>query len=125
MILHVLTVLHHAGDHEGLEEGLCELLQGLDGVQGLLHHLGAKEAGLSHCDECRHCRSVSKHLSCNNATLHHHGAPGVRLLEADGAGDVSLSDKAGDISTGHLAMVSVIHHQDRVPSVKISVKRDF
>ena len=124
MTLHVLTILHHAGDHEGLEEGLCELLQGLDGVQGLLHHLGAKEAGLSHCDEGRHCRSVSIH-SCYNATLHHHEEPGVSLLEGDGAGDVSLSDKAGDISTGHLAMVSVIHHQDWVPSVKIGVKRDF
>ena len=62
MTLHVLTVLHHAGDHEGLEEGLCELLQGLDGVQSLLHHLGAEQAGLPHGDERRHCSSVSKHF---------------------------------------------------------------
>ena len=63
MIVYVLTVLHHAGDYEGLKEGVCELLQGLDGVQGLLHHLGAEQAGLSHGDERRHCRCVSKN-SC-------------------------------------------------------------
>ena len=120
MIFNTRTVLHHAGDHEGLKEGACELLQGLDGVQSLLHHLGAEQAGLSHGDERRHCRCVSKH-SCKCVTIHHRVTPGVRLLEADGAGDVGLGDEAGDVSAGHLAVVGVIHHQDWVPSVKNNI----
>ena len=39
----------------------------------------------------------------HSSSSRHNVTPGVRLLEADGAGDVGLSDEAGDVSAGHLA----------------------
>ena len=47
--------------------------------------------------------------------------PSVRLLEADGAGDIRLGDKAGDVSAGDLAVVGVIHHNNRIPELRRSL----
>ena len=48
-------------------------------------------------------------------------APGVSLLEGDVAGDVKVGHEAGDLAAGHLAVISVIHHQDGVSSLSKNV----